>query len=108
MVRREARLGAAAVAGFHEMAGLRARRLRCSAGAAAAVVLLARERFGGRRWAALGVLIVVYLTMISMVYSGQSRYHFPAMPFLIMYDGWLLSRWIATRAALQVGVAGRV
>lgn len=45
------------------------------------------------RWpySAFGILVVAYFTLISMVFSGQTRYHFPAMPWIIMYAGWLLA-----------------
>lgn len=37
----------------------------------------------------LGVAIAAVHTIVSMVFSGQSRYHFPTMPFLIAYAAWL-------------------
>ena len=77
------------------------------AGAAVAIVLLAREGFRDRHWVALGLWVAVYLTLISMAYSGQSRFHIPAMPFLIIYDGWLLSRWMATGGPARTDVGSR-
>jgi hypothetical protein len=38
-----------------------------------------------------GAAIVATVSLISVVFSGQSRYHFPAMPFVIAYAGWLLA-----------------
>ncbi|MEP6878259.1 MAG: hypothetical protein ABI865_05375, partial [Nitrosospira sp.] len=29
-----------------------------------------------------------YLTAISIVFSGQPRFHFPVMPWVIMYAAW--------------------
>lgn len=39
-------------------------------------------------------LIVAYLTAISVVFSGQSRFHFPAVPWIVMTVGWLLDRYL--------------
>lgn len=36
----------------------------------------------------LGIAIVLVYTLISIVFSGQSRYHFPAMPFVLAYAAW--------------------
>jgi hypothetical protein len=36
-----------------------------------------------------GLAIAVYFTLISLVFSGQSRYHFPVMPFVIAYAAWI-------------------
>ena len=60
------------------------------AGAAAAVLLIVRRPGGVDRWMLLGVAFAAYLTLISIVYSGQSRFHIPAMPFVMIYDAWLL------------------
>lgn len=43
-------------------------------------------------WALFGYIFVVYLTIISMVFSGQPRFHFPVMPWIIMYSAWLINR----------------
>ncbi len=37
----------------------------------------------------LGLAIAIYFTFISLVFSGQSRYHFPVMPFVIAYVAWI-------------------
>lgn len=66
-------------------------------GATVAVALLATRGFEPAPWVLLGVLFVVYLTLISIAFSGQSRYHIPAMPLLMAYDGWLLSQWLRSR-----------
>ncbi|SEN11274.1 Dolichyl-phosphate-mannose-protein mannosyltransferase [Nitrosospira multiformis] len=39
-------------------------------------------------WVLIGYCLMIYLTMISIVFSGQSRFHFPAMPWAIMYAAW--------------------
>jgi hypothetical protein len=53
------------------------------------VYLLARHRsYGPTCW--FGVLVALFITGIAVLFSGQSRFHFPAMPFLMMYAGWWL------------------
>jgi hypothetical protein len=37
-------------------------------------------------------LLLLYFTAISLVFSGQSRYHAPLMPFVIGYAAWTLAR----------------
>ncbi|MBA4141424.1 MAG: glycosyltransferase family 39 protein [Nitrosospira sp.] len=39
-------------------------------------------------WVLIGYCLMIYLTMISIVFSGQARFHFPAMPWIIMYAAW--------------------
>jgi hypothetical protein len=68
------------------------------AGAAAAVLLIVRRPGAVDRWMLLGVAFAAYLTLISIVYSGQSRFHIPAMPFVMIYDAWLLL-YLARRTA---------
>lgn len=38
-----------------------------------------------------GLFIAIYFTLISLVFSGQSRYHFPVMPFVLAYAAWIWS-----------------
>jgi 4-amino-4-deoxy-L-arabinose transferase-like glycosyltransferase len=35
-------------------------------------------------------VFVIYLTLISIVFSGQPRFHFPAMPWIIIYAAWAI------------------
>jgi hypothetical protein len=42
------------------------------------------------RWA-LPYAVALYPTMIALVFSGQSRFHYPVMPFVVMGCGWLIS-----------------
>jgi hypothetical protein len=56
---------------------------------AAAIVKLVMSN--ARTRAYYGVAIVAIVSLISMVFSGQFRYHFPAMPFVIAYAAWLLA-----------------
>jgi hypothetical protein len=37
----------------------------------------------------LGMAIAIYFTFVSLVFSGQSRYHFPVMPFVLAYVAWI-------------------
>jgi Dolichyl-phosphate-mannose-protein mannosyltransferase len=39
-------------------------------------------------------LMAVFFSLLSMVFSGQSRYHAPLMPFLIGYAAWA---WVSLR-----------
>ena len=55
--------------------------------------LLWRRRAALSPWAWTGVVFCLYFTLISMVFSGQSRFHFSLMPFVIGYASWTLARW---------------
>jgi hypothetical protein len=37
---------------------------------------------------ATGYVLVVFTTAISVIFSGQSRFRFPVMPFVAMYAAW--------------------
>jgi Dolichyl-phosphate-mannose-protein mannosyltransferase len=41
-------------------------------------------------WWALPYALALYPTAIALVFSGQSRFHYPIMPFVAMSCGWLL------------------
>ena len=65
------------------------------AGALVSVVLLALIKKGRANgpagawpWMLIGYCLMIYLTLISAVFSGQPRFHFPAMPWVIMYAAW--------------------
>ncbi|MXO65791.1 ArnT family glycosyltransferase [Altericroceibacterium endophyticum] len=48
----------------------------------------------GQRWAGwwlLPYMLALYLTLICVVFSGQSRFHYPIMPFICLTCGWLLT-----------------
>lgn len=53
----------------------------------------------------LGFVVILVFTAISMVFSGQSRYHFPAMPFVLAYSAWVLFRRGAHSGASTQGTA---
>jgi hypothetical protein len=55
---------------------------------------------GGLRaidWWVLPYGIAAYPSLIAMVFSGQSRFHYPAMPFLCMVAGWVIVRVLVLR-----------
>jgi hypothetical protein len=40
-----------------------------------------------------GYTLIAYFTAISIVFSGQSRFHFPLMPWVAMYAAWTITQW---------------
>ncbi|MBV8649904.1 MAG: glycosyl transferase, partial [Alphaproteobacteria bacterium] len=48
-------------------------------------------------WATAGLSLVVCFSLISMVFSGQSRFHACLMPFVAMYSAWTLVRILRSR-----------
>jgi hypothetical protein len=44
-------------------------------------------------YAATGYALAAYFTAISIVFSGQSRFHFPLMPWVAMYAAWTITQW---------------
>jgi hypothetical protein len=56
------------------------------------VWLLLRRRVPVSPWAAVGVGLCIYTSLISLIFSGQSRFHFSLMPFIAMYAAWTLVR----------------
>ncbi|MEE4452346.1 ArnT family glycosyltransferase [Novosphingobium resinovorum] len=66
--------------------------------AAAFVVMIARRRRDGQRWIGWWLLpygIALYPTLICLVFSGQSRFHYPVMPWVCMTVGWLATATLA-------------
>ena len=62
-----------------------------------ALFLIAPLRLFRRRgidWWLLTYGVAAYPTAIAMVFSGQSRFHYPAMPFVVVIAAW----WIADEA----------
>ncbi|WP_232492614.1 glycosyltransferase family 39 protein [Novosphingobium kaempferiae] len=60
--------------------------------AVAFFVMIARRRRDGQRWIGWWLLpygIALYPTLICLVFSGQSRFHYPVMPWVCMTVGWL-------------------
>jgi 4-amino-4-deoxy-L-arabinose transferase-like glycosyltransferase len=48
-------------------------------------------------WISLGFVFALYTTALSAVFSGQSRYHHPVMPWIVMYAAWQLLEWLRAR-----------
>ena len=68
--------------------------------AIAAVAIPRRRRRQGRRiagWWLLPYGIAVYPSAVAMIFSGQSRFHYPVMPFICIVSGLLLAQWLTTR-----------
>lgn len=55
---------------------------------AAAFLLMKHRDKVAWPWALIGYCLMIYLTLISIVFSGQPRFHFPGMPWVIMYAAW--------------------
>lgn len=55
---------------------------------AAAFLLMKHRDKVAWPWALIGYCLMIYLTLISIVFSGQPRFHFPVMPWVIMYAAW--------------------
>ncbi|WP_408590071.1 ArnT family glycosyltransferase [Novosphingobium sp.] len=62
---------------------------------------LARQRLID--WWLLPFGIALYPTAICVIFSGQSRFHYPVMPFVCLTAGWLLLRWIGAPDIAQSG-----
>ena len=54
------------------------------------MLLLLTRRMRGDAWLHSGVALFAFFTFISVVFSGQSRFHFSLMPFIAIYSGWTL------------------
>jgi len=68
--------------------------------AAAFPLMVLRRRRDGQRWIGWWLLpygVALYPTLICVVFSGQSRFHYPVMPLVCATAGWLavtlLGRW---------------
>ncbi len=51
-----------------------------------------------RPWVLLTGWIALYVTLISIVYFGESRFHFPEMPLILIQAGWGLAYWLGRPA----------
>jgi 4-amino-4-deoxy-L-arabinose transferase-like glycosyltransferase len=65
---------------------------------AAIFPLWRRRRESTWPWPLFGYVFCGYLTLITMVFSGQSRFHFPAMPWIIMTVAWAAVHIFENRA----------
>jgi hypothetical protein len=68
-----------------------------------------RVRISHRRldWWALPYGLALYPTLIAMIFSGQSRFHYPLMPFVAMACGWLIVFLYAERTDHDPAQVGR-
>jgi len=48
----------------------------------------------GRGWPLLGILVILYFIGIYLVYYGAARYHFPIIPWAMMYSAALLTAFL--------------
>ena len=64
-----------------------------------------RARIGTQRvgWWLLPYGVALYPSLIAVVFSGQSRFHYPVMPFVAMACGWLLTRHASRQSRAQHG-----
>jgi 4-amino-4-deoxy-L-arabinose transferase-like glycosyltransferase len=53
------------------------------------------RRGQGHGWPLLGIVVMLYFIGIYLVYYGAARYHFPIIPWAIMYSAALLSSLFA-------------
>ena len=51
-----------------------------------------------------GLAITAYFTPISLFFSGQSRYHFPIMPFVLAYLALIGCEIITLKKALRSSI----
>ncbi len=78
--------------------------------AVAAVRTIRQRRRAGEPWVDWWLLpycIVAYLSAVAVVFSGQTRFHYPAMPLLCLACGWLLAIWAERGAARSTAGAGQ-
>lgn len=54
---------------------------------------------GGARAQPLALLLCapLFVTMLAFVFTGQVRYHYPAMPFIAVAAGWTLARLVTNK-----------
>jgi hypothetical protein len=62
------------------------------------VIYLLRRRRALLPCAWTGHILVAYFTLISILFSGQSRFHFALMPWLVTYAAWTLLNWSKVNA----------
>jgi 4-amino-4-deoxy-L-arabinose transferase-like glycosyltransferase len=60
----------------------------------AGIAIIRQRRLEKRNWVDWWLLpycIIAYLSGVAMVFSGQTRFHYPAMPLVCLACGWLLA-----------------
>lgn len=55
----------------------------------------ARAAWRGRKGAEMLVaaIVPVFCTILAFGFTGQTRYHYPAMPFVMILAAWVIARW---------------
>lgn len=80
--------------------------------AAAFVVMTIRRHAERQRWVGWWLLpwgVAAYPSLIALVFSGQSRFHYPVMPFVCLASGWLLAEaWKAREASRSAAAELRI
>jgi 4-amino-4-deoxy-L-arabinose transferase-like glycosyltransferase len=86
------------------VAGAEAYYLFLGAACVATLFLLLRTSTGGGGHAAfpsLGLAVIVFFTLLGLVFYGGSRYHFPVMPWVAMYAAALPEALRAPKKAMD-------
>lgn len=65
------------------------------------VFYIRKSMDNGNPWIWLGYLFAMIITAISIVFSGQSRYHYPVMPFLMINAAWV-AIYLKERFAMSI------
>ena len=62
-------------------------------------IVAARRAQGARAidWWMAAYVVALFPTAIAVVFSGQSRFHYPAMPFVCLIAGGLVADWLSRR-----------
>ncbi len=69
------------------------------------LVLFKERRNGSRALPTAGLWIIGYFTLVYMVTIGISRFHFPFIPWILMYVSWLMERAASRLSISLTGVA---
>ncbi|WP_343528058.1 hypothetical protein [Sphingomonas sp.] len=71
-------------------------------------VLAARAAWVGRAGAAMLVAAVmpVFCTALAFGFTGQTRYHYPAMPFVMILAAWVVARWLGEPSRAPAAMPG--
>ncbi len=64
-------------------------------------VYYVRYRGNVPAYAITGYVLAAYFTAISIVFSGQSRFHYPLMPWVAIYASWTIIQWARWGKARQ-------
>ena len=42
----------------------------------------------------VAVVMPAFCTVLAFGFTGQTRYHYPAMPFVMILAAWVIARWL--------------